>query len=630
MLTPEQQQAIAALRAESILAAETWDHNHSAETTRWSSLVQDSFHRAIERFEVNTARTASGNALCVHLAALTADYVEWMQWALSDIALFAVALRGEQQTVTDCIGPCALVYFAGRILDDFLDRHHLYRGRRVTLLGSLAEQRGAGAESDALTVLLALLLTMEGLEQLPPDSGNVQRQVITSLRRLLTGILMDRSDPQLWSPEFYESLIELKNVDYWRILYDALDPTRSSPLYPFLCDYYALAQKLNDLEEVARDEAQGRPNLVSVFRRAGSSSAEPDEPTLSAVAIAVTSHLLRLYTQTHELPPVEKLAALKLLGQSRTQMERLGVFGSAEPEPLRVGVHRGGLAWHATIDEFLQRYGVDAVECSVCPVCHSETFTAIFRKHGFQYNRCTGCTHIYVSPRLRDPILQQMLAEDSSQAADPFLESQTIYADHLCRLLSSSSSGIGRRLLDIGHGSGHLMLAARAYGFHVHGIDRDERAATPLRAVFGEHVQLCQLPVETLPWGSFDQVVMSHVLEHLAEPTRTMPAVVQALQPGALLYIAVPDSDALQFKLFGRLWDAVHPIMHPQFFNQRSLRHLVEAHGLEFIARVPSPPLAGPNVQRWMKMFRSLGGDESGELAILARRKSEIGLSPAP
>ncbi len=628
MLTLEQQQAIEALRTASILAAKTWDHHHSVEMEVWSTLVQDSFHRAIERFQGNTAHTSSGNALCVHLAALTADYVEWMQWALSDIAIFAVAIRAEPQSVTEHIGPCALVYFAGRILDDFLDRHHLYRGRRVTLLGSLAEQRGSGAESDALTVLLALLLTMEGLEQLPPGSGNVQRQVITSLRRLLTGILMDRSAPQLWSPKFYESLIELKNVDYWRILYDALDPTRSSPLYPFLCDFYALAQKLNDLEDVARDEAQGRPNLVSVSRHAGTSSVQPGERTLPAVTASVTSHLLRLYAHTHELPPSEKVAALKLLGQSRTQMEKLGVFGSAEPDHLRIGIHRGGLAWHATVDEFLQRYGVDAVESSACPVCHADAFTAIFRKHGFQYNRCSVCTHIYVSPRLRDPILQQMLAEDSSQAADPFLESQTIYADHICRLLSAS--GIGRRLLDIGHGSGHLMLAARAYGFHVHGIDREERNCAPLRAVFGDHVQQRQLPVDALPWGSFDQVVMSHVLEHLAEPARSMPAVVQALQPGALLYIAVPDSEALQFKLFGRLWDAVHPIMHPQFFNERSLRHLVEANGLEFVARIPSPPLAGPNVQRWMRMFRSLGGDESGELAILARRKMESGLNPAP
>lgn len=628
MLALEQRQALEALRAETREATAQLDQEHVAEILSWKTLVQDSFHDSIERFQATTASTASDNALCVRLAGLAADYVEWMQWALSDISIFSFAIGADREVAAKRIGPCAMIYFAGRVLDDFLDRHHLYRSRRMTLLASIAGERGVGAESDALTVLLALLLTMDGLEQLPHTADNVARQVVTSLRRLLTGILMDRSEPQHWSPEFYERLIELKNVDYWRILYDAIDPDRASLLYPVLCGYYALAQKLNDLEDVARDEAQGRPNIVSVFRHSDDSSIEQGKTLLPRVAASVVRDLLHLRSQAHQLPALERLAALKLLGHSHAVMEKLGVFGSAEPEHIRVGVHRGGLAWHATVDEFIQRYGIDALELTHCPVCDLDASTAIFRKQGFQYNRCSGCTHIYVSPRLRDPIIQQMLAEEAGHPADPFLDSQTIYADHICRLLSAGN--IGRRLLDIGHGNGHLMLAARAYGFHVYGVDGDEGNCAPLRTVFGDQVQHRRLPVDRLPWGGFDHIVMSHILEHLAAPTNCMPAVVEALQPDALLYIAVPDSDALQFKIFGRLWDAVHPIIHPQFFNERSLRQFVENAGLEYVARVPSPTLSGPGVQRWMRMFRSLGGDESGELAVLARRKTASDLSPGP
>jgi 2-polyprenyl-3-methyl-5-hydroxy-6-metoxy-1,4-benzoquinol methylase len=627
MLTAEQFQVLDALRVEAAEAAAQLDRNHAAALQAWHSVVQDSFHRSIERFQANIAGTSGGNALCNLLGALTADYVEWMQWALGDIPIFAVAINANPEAVSESIGPCALVYFAGRVLDDFLDRHHLYRGRRVTLLGSLAQQRGTGAESEALTVLLALLLTMDGLEQLPPAADRVIRQVITSLRRLVTGILMDCSEPQHWSEEFYEQLIELKNVDYWRILYDALDPERSSPLYRLLCDYYALAQKLNDLEDAARDEALGRPNIVSIFR-SQRQSGRAVHRVLPGVAASVTSDLLKMYARACQLPELEKLAALKLLGHSRTEMEKLGVFGPQEPEHLALGVHRGGLAWHATVDEFVQRYGIDAIESTPCPVCHLNESAAIFRKQGFQYNRCSGCTHIFVSPRLRDDIIQQMIQEESGEAPDPFLESQSIYVDHICRLLSARS--MGRRLLDVGHGRGHLMLAARAYGFQVHGIDSDEKNCASLRPVFGDHVQQLRLPVRRLPWGSFDHIVMSHVLEHLAEPEVSMAAVADALQPGAFLYVAVPDSEALQFRIFGRLWDAVHPILHPQFFNERSLRQLCESCGLEFISRVPSPALTGPAVERWMRMFRSLGGDESGELAILARRKTGTELSPAP
>ena len=627
MLNVEQFEKIEALRTDAADAAAQLDRDHATAVQSWHSMVQDSFHRSIGRFHENILRTSNGNSHCQLLADLTADYVEWMQWALGDIPTFAVAIEADPELVSQRIGPCALVYFAGRVLDDFLDRHHLYRARRVTLLGSLAQRRGTGAEIEALTVLLALLLTMDGLEQLPLSSDRVIRQVITSLRRLVTGILIDCSEPQHWSEEFYEHLIELKNVDYWRILYDALDPERSSPLYPLLCSYYALAQKLNDLEDAPRDESQGRPNIVSILR-APAELGRPAAGVIPAVAASLTADLLALYDQASKLSALEKLVAFKLLGHARTEMEQLGVFGSEQPEHLAVGVHRGGLAWHATIDEFVQRYGIDAIEATRCPVCHLDNSAAIFRKQGFQYNRCTGCTHVFVSPRLRDGIIQQMIHEQSGEAPDPFLESQSIYVDHICRLLGASS--IGRRLLDIGHGRGHLMLAARAYGFQVHGVDSDEESCASLRPVFGDHVQQLRLPVSRLPWGSFDHIVMSHVLEHLAEPAVPMTAVVEALQPGAFLYVAVPDSEALQFRIFGRLWDAVHPIMHPQFFNELSLRHLIESCGLEFVARIPSPTLTGPGVERWMRMFRSLGGDESGELAILARRKGGTMLSPDP
>ena len=620
MLTQQTQRELAELRLEASSAGAALEVQHGDTIRRWNDLIQTSFHNAIERFRKQTTQTAGGSALCVGLAAMAADYVEWMQWALGELPSLALAVGADEASVKARVGPCALVYFAGRVLDDFLDRHHLYRGRRMTLLASIAEHRGAGSESDAITVLLALLLTMDGLEQLPAGANDIVRQVITSLRRLLTGILLDRSEPQEWDEAFYERLVELKNVDYWRVLYDAIEPERVSPIYPLQCRYYALAQKLNDLEDYARDEAQGRPNIVSIFRRMGFEGVVEQQTgaVLERVSGAMTKELLSLRQQASVLPQLERMVALAQLGDAQKAMERLGVLADADPAIVEIGASRGGLAWHATADEFVQRYGVDALEYTACPVCHRDGPVAIFRKQGFQYNRCGECTHIYVSPRLREKIVMQMAEEEGADSHDPFLETQKIYAEHICRLLRARNSG--SRLLDVGHGSGYLMLTARAYGFQVYGLDTDEQSCAALRPVFGERVQRRHLPVERMPWGQFDHLVMSHVIEHLGSPASAMPAVEDALHEGGLLYIAVPDSDALQFKLFGRLWDAVHPITHPQFFNERSLRRLLEDVGLKVVERVSSPALGGPDAQRWMRLFRKLGGDEAGELALLARR----------
>jgi len=89
-----------------------------------------------------------------------------------------------------------------------------------------------------------------------------------------------------------------------------------------------------------------------------------------------------------------------------------------------------------------------------------------------------------------------------------------------------------------------------------------------------------------------------------------------------LLYIAVPDSESLQFKLMGKTWDAVSPIVHCQFFNETSLTHLLQTTGFEPIQRIQPPALQGHRQERWMQLFRRLGGEEAGELAMLARKLS--------
>jgi hypothetical protein len=113
---------------------------------------------------------------------------------------------------------------------------------------------------------------------------------------------------------------------------------------------------------------------------------------------------------------------------------------------------------------------------------------------------------------------------------------------------------------------------------------------------------------------------MSHVLEHIPDPRAALERAHAALHPDGLVYIAVPDSESLQFKLMGKTWDAVTPIVHCQFFNEASLSQLLRNTGFEPIERVIAPALQGQQQERWMQLFRRMGGDEAGELAILARK----------
>ena len=573
----------------------------------------------MEDFKKAVEKISGANGFCMDLAERTSEYLAWMQWALGDLPYYTVALGFPVDELPSALGPCILIYLSGRILDDFLDRHYLYRGKRHTLLSPLTESGPGEGDTDAIVVLLGFLVTMNGLLQLAerePAQGRRLRQMIASLQNTLVGTLMDRSGPGSWSPAFYEHLIQHKNVDYWNLLYDALDPEHTSPLHPILTSFYALAQKLNDLEDYTRDELQGSANIVSVYRNDNGAQLGEDG-VFARVEENLGRQLLELFRTAEALAEPARSAMMVKLQQTSESLLGLGFLQSPEvaarPEPARVG-----LAWYSELEEFVQRLGLDALQVTACPVCASSQLNPVFRKQGFQFNRCPACSHLYVSPRLHPRYITQLAAESPESDHDPFLQSQKIYAEFLCRTLRRHSAG--QRLLDVGHGEGHLLMAARALGFQCYGVDFSPALRQPLEELFAAYTQRCDIEQEDLPWGSFDFVVLSHVLEHLAEPADALRRIQAALNPDGLLYVAVPDSESLQFKLLGKQWEAVNPVAHPQFFNVGSLTKLLHTCGFEVIERIPSPELVGGTAERWMKLFRRLGGDETGELAVLARR----------
>jgi SAM-dependent methyltransferase len=99
----------------------------------------------------------------------------------------------------------------------------------------------------------------------------------------------------------------------------------------------------------------------------------------------------------------------------------------------------------------------------------------------------------------------------------------------------------GMRILDVGSGTGTFLLHASQRGYAVHGIEPDAQYAARLTGQF-------KLPVHSGPWytapfppGSFDLVVVHHVLEHLRHPTEALRRFHQWSAPDACLYLSVPN-----------------------------------------------------------------------------------------
>lgn len=107
----------------------------------------------------------------------------------------------------------------------------------------------------------------------------------------------------------------------------------------------------------------------------------------------------------------------------------------------------------------------------------------------------------------------------------------------LFRLLARYLSGGRRRILDIGSGTGLLLLALKEFGT-VCGIETDPDLVRYARSLKLD-ILVKDFPREVPP-GRFDVVTMFDVLEHLQDDRAALSAIYQLLDPGGFFFITVP------------------------------------------------------------------------------------------
>jgi hypothetical protein len=81
------------------------------------------------------------------------------------------------------------------------------------------------------------------------------------------------------------------------------------------------------------------------------------------------------------------------------------------------------------------------------------------------------------------------------------------------------------------------------------------------------------------PEGSFDLVVLCHVLEHLSDPKATLEEIRRLLKPGGRLAVSVPNFSSWQARLMGPAWFHLDLPRHLFHFPAHGLRRLLEQAG---------------------------------------------------
>ena len=143
-------------------------------------------------------------------------------------------------------------------------------------------------------------------------------------------------------------------------------------------------------------------------------------------------------------------------------------------------------------------------------------------------------------------------------------------------------------LLDLGCWVGFLLAEARERGWETLGLEPSDFASRYARERLGLDVRTSSLWEADLPEGAFSAVALGDVIEHLPRPGEALDRIGDLLEPGGVVWLALPDAGSPVARVLGRRWWSVIPT-HVQYFTRRSLRILLERHGFTVLETRTAP-----------------------------------------
>ena len=234
-----------------------------------------------------------------------------------------------------------------------------------------------------------------------------------------------------------------------------------------------------------------------------------------------------------------------------------------------------------------------------CPTCHGAEFRTFDLGDGNFLRRCVACdtvsaseyadpSEIYVDGYMlggvgdfgldvRDPVFQQYLAR---------------VADRRMGFIEKATGVRGGTLLDVGSGTGEVLVAARDRGWTVQGCEPESTGAEFARER-GLPVEVALLEESGLPEGHYDVVSAFHVLEHVPDSVAFLQTLRRWARPGGFVTIEVPNFNSVLRRRLGQDWPHLRKLEHIVHHTPTTLQRAFREAGLEPVM-VRSPAYVGP------------------------------------
>lgn len=257
-------------------------------------------------------------------------------------------------------------------------------------------------------------------------------------------------------------------------------------------------------------------------------------------------------------------------------------------------------------------------EFRACPVCASEKRKILGLRGGQAHRAGKGvetsivkgldCDLLYTYPTLL-PESNPYECESAEEYFQIHDSEKKIEQGAEWAKFAESIQGDKGKMLKIGCGRGEHLVGAAKCGWEVHGIEMTPEYAGIAQEA-GIEIEISPVEESLYLKEKYDVILLAAILEHLYEPLVTLKKIREALRPGGLLFIDVPNELSLTMRagnLFmkarGRKWVVnMSPTFAPYHvvgFSPQSLKSALEKTGF----RIHTLELP-----RWLNPVRKNGG----------------------
>jgi 2-polyprenyl-3-methyl-5-hydroxy-6-metoxy-1,4-benzoquinol methylase len=132
------------------------------------------------------------------------------------------------------------------------------------------------------------------------------------------------------------------------------------------------------------------------------------------------------------------------------------------------------------------------------------------------------------------------------------------------------------RVLDVGSGTGRLLLEMRNFGFeNLTGVDPFVQENVD----YGNGVRILRRELKDVE-GLYDFVMMNHSFEHMPDPQEAMRQLRRILSPKGVAMVRIPVADSYCWRTYATDWVQLDAPRHLFLHTQQSMRMLAEDAGL--------------------------------------------------